>query len=127
MAGFATYPTVFSGSLGRGRVYDSGFSAVGVARFSTDSIGNFVLTLNNVIVGSNIQVDTLTGTPLLFTTASASTVVINLSAYQSGSSANNLRIKIRKGSSSPYYQPWETQATAFVGSQTIFVSQIPDE
>lgn len=46
--------------------------------------------------------------------------------YASGSPLNDLRIKVRKGSAAPYYRPYETQATAQVGSASIFVSQIPE-
>ena len=92
-----------------------------------DPIGVFTLTLTNVIVDSAILVrDQADTTTLHSSTATSSTVVINLQTYAGGSPLNNLRIKVRKGSAAPFYQPYETQATAFVGSQSIFVSQIPD-
>lgn len=92
-----------------------------------DSIGAFSLTLDNVVVGSAIRVESLTGTTLYSGTAALSTVVISLAAYAPGDALNDLRIKVRKGTSSPYYQPFETLAGAFVGAQSIYVSQIPDE
>lgn len=94
----------------------------------TDPIGTFALTLTNVVVGSAIQIEDQAGTTTLYNgTAATSTPLINLSAYAGGSGLNNLRIKVRKGSASPYYIPWETVTVAVVGSQTIYVAQIPDE
>lgn len=102
-------------------------AAAGQLRLPTDPIGNFSLTLTNVVVGSAIQVESTTGQVVLNRTAVAPTEAFAVQAYAVGSPLNNLRIKVRKGSASPYYQPWETQATAVVGSQSIYVSQIPDE
>lgn len=95
---------------------------------ATDAIGTFTLTLTNVIVGSAIQIEDQAGTTTLYNgTAASSSPVIALSAYAGGSPLNDLRIKVRKGSAAPYYQPWETLATAVVGSASIYVAQVPDE
>lgn len=99
----------------------------GSAAWATDPIGTFSLTLTNVVTGSAIQIESQDGTTSLHnSTAAGSTANITLSAYASGSPLNDLRIKVRKGSAAPYYQPYETLTTAIVGSQTIYVSQIPD-
>ena len=99
-----------------------------MARLPTDPVGTFALTLTNVVSGSSIHIESQDGSTTLHnSTASGSTVVINLSAYAAGSNLNNLRIKVRKGSESPYYRPYETLTTAIVGSQSIYVSQIPDD
>lgn len=116
----------FSG-LATSRSRAVGMNGFAVAALPTDPIGNFSLTLENVVIGSAIQVESTAGQVLLNQTADASTEVLGLQAYSAGSSLNSLRIKVRKGSASPYYQPWETLATAIVGSQAIYVSQIPDE
>lgn len=87
----------------------------------------YTLTLENVAVGSQVHVETTAGAAVYSVTAAASTVALPLQAYETGSPLNALRIKVRKGSSSPYYQPWETLATATPGSASIFVTQIPDE
>lgn len=93
-----------------------------------DSLGAFSLTLTNVAVGSSIQIESQTGGTTLYNgTAASSTVTISLAAYAPGDALNDLRIKVRKGTSSPYYQPFETLTSAFVGAQSIYVSQIPDE
>ena len=118
--------TIFG--ISRGRAVDHGLFAIGNARLPSDAIGNFILTLTNVVVGSAIQIETQDGSSTLYSgVAATSSPTINLSAYASGSAYNDLRIKVRKGTSSPYYRAYETLTTAFVGSQSIYVSQIPDE
>lgn len=89
--------------------------------------GTMNLSLQNVVVGSAIRIETQAGEAVLDGVADSTTEVIPVPVYVLGSPLNNLRIKVRKGSASPYYQPWETLATAVVGSQSIYVSQIPDE
>lgn len=93
----------------------------------TDPLGVFTLTLTNVVVGSRVNVSLQAAGTILYDAAAAlSTVVITLSGYAPGSPNNDLRIKVRKGSSATYYKPYETLATASVGEQSIYVSQIPD-
>ena len=114
-----TSPTKFVNIVGTG-VY-------GETRLPVDALGTFALTLTNVVVGSAIQIESQDGSTTLHNgTASGSTVGIALQAYAAGSPLNNLRIKVRKGSAAPYYQPYETLTTAVVGAQSIYVSQIPD-
>jgi len=127
MAGIPTPQGQFF-SLSRGNNVHLGPLAIGVSRLPIDPIGTFALTLTNVVVGSAIQIEDQAGTTTLYNgTAATSSPLINLSAYAGGSGLNNLRIKVRKGSASPYYIPWETVTNAVVGSQTIYVAQIPDE
>lgn len=125
MLGFPDSISIFGTS--RGKILDTGQMALGVSRLATDTVGNFTMTLTNVVAGSSIQVETTAGAPVQFASALTTDVVMSIPVYASGSGLNNLRVKVRKGSTSPYYQPWETQTTSFVGSQTLFVSQIPDE
>ena len=126
MAGIPN-PSIQFFPMSRGNAVHLGPVALGVARFSTDPIGNFALTLTNVVTGSAIQIESQDGTTTLHnSTAAGSTVNITLQAYAAGSPLNDLRIKVRKGSAAPYYQPYETLTTAIVGSQSIYVSQIPD-
>ena len=102
-----------------------GFS--GLIRLPTDPIGIFTLTLTHLVIGSAIQVEAAgNGAVFAFLTADSANEAITLSAYAAGSPLNDLRIKVRKGSAAPYYQPYETLTTAVVGSQSIYVSQIPD-
>ena len=114
--------------IARGKSVSIGRVSLGVAAWATDPIGTFNLTLTNVVPGSSIQVETQSGAATLYNgVAATSSPTINLSAYAPGSPYNALRIKVRKGTSSPYFQPYETLTTAFVGAQSIYVSQIPDE
>lgn len=92
-----------------------------------DPVGVFTLTLTNVVAGSSIFISDQAGTTTLHSsTASSDTVVIPLQAYAGGSPLNNLRIKVRKGSAAPKYLPFTTLATAFVGTASVFVAQVPD-
>ena len=100
---------------------------VGVGRLPTDSVGTFVLTLTGLVVGSAVQIETQAGVTIENRTAASSSESFNVPAYAVGNAANSLRIKVRKGSAAPYYRPFETLATAFVGAQSIFVNQIPDQ
>ena len=119
--------TVISASRGKMTTCPMGLS-LGVARLPTDPIGAFTLTLTNVVIGSRIHVEKQSdGTSLYDGLAAASTVVLPLSVYASGSPYNALRIKVRKGTGSPTYKPFETLTTAIVGAQSIYVGQIPDE
>ena len=127
MQGIPTPAYQFLG-LERGKSVSIGRVSLGVAAWATDPIGTFILTLTNVVPGSSIQVETQSGATTLYNGVAANaSPTINLSAYAHGSPYNSLRVKVRKGTSSPYYQPYETLTTAFVGSQSIYISQIPDE
>ena len=102
--------------------------SLGVSRWPTDPIGTFALELTNVVIGSRIHIETQgDGTALHDSVADTANETINLSTYAAGSPYNALRIKVRKGTGSPTYKPFETLATAIVGAQSIYVGQIPDE
>lgn len=112
----------------RGRQHNTEVGYLARARLATDSIGNFTLTLTNVVVGSAIRIETqAAGTLIEFRTAAGSSEAFTIPAYSAGSPSNDLRIKVRKGTSAPFYIPYETLATAFVGAQSIFVSQESDQ
>lgn len=112
----------------RGKYAVANGGALAQQSLPTDAIGVFALTLQNVIVGSAIQIEDQLGTTTLYNgTAATTSPLINLSAYAGGSSLNDLRIKVRKGTGAPYYKPYETLTAAFVGSQSIYVSQIQDD
>ena len=94
---------------------------------STDSIGNCTITLTNVVIGSAIRIEVAsTGELVELRTADTTTEVFTLPYYTAGSANNDLRIKVRKGSSIPLYKPYETLATASVGSGSVYITQIPD-
>lgn len=112
------------------------------------AIGTFQLTLTNVIDGSNVQIElqgsgatvqqymagagiTIYDAETLYDASTAydsqASTEITLSVYKVGSVLNDLRVKVRKGTSAPYYQPYETLVTASTTPISIYVSQIPDE
>lgn len=106
----------------------AGNGSYSVEKLPTDAIGTHELTLTNVVVGSRVAIrDQANTTTLHDQIAATSTVVITLPVYSVGSPVNDWRIKVRKASAAPFYQPYETLMTAMVGSSSIYVSQIPDE
>lgn len=109
------------------RSYIAGSGQWSEQKSATDAIGQFTLTLTNVVAGSAMQIETLTGSVLVNRTAASSTETFQLPTYSVGSATNDVVVKVRKGSASPYYRPYQTQVTTFLGAQTVFVSQIPDE
>lgn len=121
LIGVGIYPDL------RGRSYPSNAEWVSRLSLPDDPIGIFTLTLSNVVVGSVIQIEATNGTILHTTVAGASSVVLNIQTYAGASPLNSIRVKVRKGSTAPFYRPFETYTTAIVGSQSIYVSQIPEE
>lgn len=99
-----------------------------VEKLPTDSIGTFALTLTNVVIGSRVHVEVVsTGVAVHDSVAVGATVVINLPAYTSGSASNELKVKVRKASESPFYRPYSSQVTALVGAAGIYIEQQLDE
>jgi hypothetical protein len=105
-----------------------GSNTAGYQRLPSDPIGTYVLTLINVVPGSSILIEDVAETTQYYNgICNSSSLTLNLQAYAVGSPNNDLRIRVRKGSSPPYYRPYETQAVAYVGSQLIYVNQIQDD
>jgi hypothetical protein len=98
-----------------------------IEKLPTDSIGTFVLSLTNLVIGSAIRIEVVsTGTLVEYRVADTTTEVFNVPAYSVGSASNELRIKVRKGSAPVLYKPYETIATAVVGSSSVYIAQVPD-
>lgn len=113
--------------LGVGSIPDLFGGAVISQRLPTDSIGTFSLTLTNLVVGSAIRIEIAsTGTLVEFRTVTSTTETFSIPAYSPGSDFNSIRIKVRKGSAAPLYKPFDTLATAIVGTQSVYIAQIPD-
>ena len=126
----SSIPTLYGAisPFSRGKIVGLPGGAVGVARWPTDPIGTFALTLTNLVIGSRIHIETQgDGTALHDSVADATEETISIPAYSSGNPYNALRIKVRKGTGSPTYKPFETLATAIVGAQSIYIGQIADE
>ena len=91
----------------------------------SEPISTTTLTLTNVVSGSAWRVeDTADDSQVDAGTASGSTV--NASVPWFGAD-RTLRIKVRKGTASTYYKPFETQAVVGGSTVSVFISQIPDE
>jgi hypothetical protein len=112
----------------RGRAESGGLFSIANELLDTDSTGTMTLVLRNIVAGSTYEVEVIsTGELVVADIATGAAVTLTIPVYPSGSPRNELRIKARKGSSSPYYQPYETQTTATVGAQSIFINQLLDE
>ena len=91
----------------------------------TDAVGTMTLTLQNIAVGSAWRLEVLsTGATAATGTAPGGDIAQAVSVYQPN---QVLLLKVRKGTASPYYRPFETQVTVTSANASIFVSQIPDE
>ena len=82
------------------------------------------LTLTNVVVGSRIKVTEIGGTLLFNTVAASSTVTLSVPYY---GATRNLALSIRNGTSSPYYQPYETQVAITAAGGANYVTQLRDD
>ena len=116
----------------RGRFVSANGQSFVRARLPTDPAGLTTLTLTNIAVGSRYRIerqgDGSLATPAANAegVAASSTVVISLDYYATGSANNDLRIRVRKASAAPKYQPLETLTTVFVGGASVFIAQVPD-
>ncbi len=146
LAGTMEYPA----ESARGRSNVNHLSPITRQTLATDPVGTTTLTLQNVVNGSNIHIETQDGTVSRFDQQygpgvvqyndsgtqyddadvlfdSQSNTAIALDVYEQGSALNDIRIRIRKGTSAPYYVPYETQVTLSETPASIYISQISDE
>lgn len=112
----------------RGKWYYGNYGQLSNQRLATDAIGTFTLELRGIVSGSRYRVEVVsTGTLVAEGTAASTTVTIsNLDYYGPGSANNNLRIKVRKGTSGTKYFPFETQAEAQAGTVVSYIAQTVD-
>jgi len=128
----ACFPQLFNTHLMVSRIvdvpdYDATYlgQTTSIERLPTEPISTTTLTLTNVVSGSAWRVeDTADDSQVDAGTASGSTV--NASVPWFGTD-RTLRIKVRKGTASTYYKPFETQAVVGGSTVSVFISQIPDE
>lgn len=109
----------------RGPMTLAGGDIIALQRLSTDATGVAPLTLNNVVVGSRYRVENESdGSLVAEGDAATATVNLTIDYY---TPARTVRIKVRKGSSSPMYRPYQTQATIGATGASVYVSQELDE
>lgn len=128
----ACFPQLFNAHVMVSRIvdvpdYDATYLnfTTSIERLPSEPISTTTLTLTNVVSGSAWRVeDTADDSQVDAGTASGSTV--NASVPWFGTD-RTLRIKVRKGTASTYYKPFETQAVVGGSTVSVFISQIPDE
>lgn len=82
------------------------------------------LTLTNVVTGSSYRVEDTADNSLIDSgTASGSSVSITVPWL---GSPRTLRIKVRKASAAPKYQPFETSAVVGLTDTSTYITQVPD-
>jgi hypothetical protein len=113
----------------RGRFTTANGCAVGSQSLPTDQIGNYALTMTNMVPGSSYEIEPYAGgaSIALGTADATGQVTLNIPVYPGGNSANTLRVKVRQGTVAPYYQPYETQVIASIGSSSLYINQLPDQ
>lgn len=96
----------------------------GVQRLPSEALYSVNLTLQSVVSGSLCLVTTLGGAEVARAIASGGNTVLLIPYF---GSAQTLKVVIRKSTSSPYYQSYETQVLVTSNGASLFVSQISDE
>lgn len=96
----------------------------GVQRLPSEALYNVNLTLQSVVSGSLCLVTTLGGTEVARATATGGNTVIAIPYYGSD---QTLKVVVRKATSAPFYQSYETQVVVSSNGAALFVSQISDE
>lgn len=82
------------------------------------------LTLTNVVAGSSYRVEDTSDNSLIDSgTAAGSSVSVTVPWL---GSPRTLRIKVRKASAAPKYQPFETSAVVGLADTTTYITQVPD-
>ena len=123
----------------RGRLAANHGRTYGRHRLSTDPLGTFTLTLKNIVVGSQYGIfragdnseATLSGSAAGLGTVGGTPgalvdLNITLDYFVGGSANNDLRVRVRKGTASTKYAPFETLATAGAGTVLAYVAQVVD-
>lgn len=109
----------------RGVTNAATLAMVGAQLLPTDPVGTMTLTIKNMVAASRWRLEVLaTGAPVVEGDATGADMPLVLPYYRPNLT---LLLKVRKGTASPYYRPYDTQVTIGANGATVFVSQIPDE
>jgi len=101
---------------------------LGRQRLPTDSIGTCALTLTGLVAGSAVRIEIAsTGALVEFRTATLTSEVFSVPVYAGGSANNDLKIKVRKATSTPIYKPFATLVTVSPANQSVYIAQVADE
>lgn len=97
-------------------------------RLPTDAVGTCDVTIVNAVVGSRYRIEiSATGAPVAEGDVVTSDFAVSVPYYAIGNTNNVLRIKIRKGTVTPFYKPFETQAVVNANGVSAYVLQQLDE
>lgn len=100
---------------------------VGRSRLPTDPVGVCSIEIQNAVVGSRYRIEVAsTGALVAEGDVAAPDFSVTVPYYASGNANNTLRVKVRKGTTAPKYQPFQTQVTAGASGALAYISQVPD-
>lgn len=104
-----------------------GGTVIALQRLPTDAIGTCSVRIQNAVTGSRYRIEvSSTGTLVAEGDVSSADFSVSVPLYPAGNAANTLKVKIRKGTTAPKYQPFETQVTAVSAGALAYVSQVLD-
>jgi hypothetical protein len=126
------YPTLdVTGGIERPAYNNGGAEYIDIGAYEFDKgfgphPATCALTLTNVVAGSSVLIVSQDGGTVHYNgTSAGSTFNQTITLY--GDSRDQWRIRVRKGTTAAYYQPWETLLTATAAGASIYVAQVPDE
>lgn len=103
----------------------SGIGGYSVERLPTDVLFNVSLEIDNVVVDSSWRVEDTADNSLIDSgTALSTSFTVSVPYYGSN---RTLRLKVRKGTSTPFYQSYETLVSVGASGASVYISQILDE
>lgn len=97
---------------------------LGYQRLPGEALYNVNLTLQNIVAGSSVLITDLSDVEIARATATGGSTVLSMPFYGSNQS---VKVIVRKSTTSPIYQSFETQAVITATGASVFVSQISDE
>jgi formylmethanofuran dehydrogenase subunit D len=111
----------------RGPMVPAASCIVAKQRLSTDSIGNCDIRIKNAVTSSRYRIEIASdGTLVVEGTVASQDFNVSVPYYPAGNSNNSLVVKVRKGTSAPKYQPFETQVEAGAAGALAYIAQVPD-
>lgn len=116
--------TLVPAATGRVASAPRGLSA-GVFRLPTDPLFYADLTLENIVVGSRYRV-TRASTGEELAAGEAASTTVNLTGLPVYANPMLVKITVRKGTTTPKYQPLDTFVNMARGVATAYISQVPD-
>lgn len=99
----------------------------GRSRLPTDSLGMCGIRIRNAVTNSRYRIEVAsTGALVAEGSVASDDFTVNVPYYATGDAKNSMSLKVRKGTTAPKYQPFQTQVEAGPAGALAFISQIPD-